>query len=184
MTESNDYEGNFDPNTRFEDFSKEFLLKALRSYADYIRKLDGIWYLSLKKRAGDDLAFDTDLDVWKTMEVHDVRSTCELFGIKGNDVAAVIKATQMSPWAWVLQKHFELKGPRLGIWTITRCPTLLALEKEGEGRESRICRQVETKLFEIRAKAINPKMKVTPLKLPPRQSTDEIACQWEFRLDE
>jgi hypothetical protein len=43
---------------------------------------------------------------------------------------------------------------------------------------------VETRLFEIRAKAINPKMKVTPLKLPPRKSKDEIACQWEFRLDE
>jgi hypothetical protein len=118
------------------------------------------------------------------MEVHDVRSTCELYGIKGNDVEALIKATQMSPYAWVLDRHFELKGPRLGIWTVTRCPTLLALEKEGEGRESRICGQVETRLFEIRAKAINPKMKVTPLKLPPRKSKDEIACQWEFSLDE
>lgn len=184
MTERNDYDGPFDPNIRYADFSKEFLLKALKSYADYIRKLDGIWYLSLKKRAGDDLAFETDLDVWKEMEVHDVRSTCKLFGITGNDVAAVIKATQMSPWAWVLEKHFELKSPRLGIWTVTRCPTLLALEKEGEGRESRICRQVETKLFEIRARAINPKMKVTALKMPPRKSKDDIACQWEFRLDE
>jgi hypothetical protein len=184
MTERNDYDGSFDPAISYEDFSKEFLLKALKSYGRYIHKLDGIWYLSLKKRAGDDLAFETDLDVWKTMEVHDVRSTCELFGIKGNDVETLIKATQMSPYAWVLDRHFELKSPRLGIWTVTRCPTLLALEKEGEGRESRICGQVETKLFEIRAKAINPKMKVTPLKLPPRKSKDEIACQWEFRLDE
>jgi hypothetical protein len=184
MTERNDYDGDFDSKIQFGDFSKEFLLKALKSYARYVHKLDGTWYLSLKKRAGDDLAFETDLDVWRTMEVHDVRSTCELYGIKGNDVEALIKATQMSPYAWVLERHFELKSPRLGIWTVTRCPTLLALEKEGEGRESRICGQVETRLFEIRAKTINPKMKVTPLKLPPRQKKDEIACQWEFRLDE
>lgn len=184
MTERNDYDGGFDPNISFADFSKEFLLKALRSYADYIRKLDGIWYLSLKGKAGDNVALETDLDVWETMEVHDVRSTCELFGIKGNDVTAVIKATQMSPWAWVLENHFELKGPHLGIWTVTRCPTLLALEREGQGRESQICRQVETRLFEIRAKAINPRMKVTPIKLAPRMSKDEIACQWEFRLEE
>jgi len=184
VTGHSDYDGSFDPNFRFEDFPKELLLKALRSYADYIRKLDGIWYLSLKKRAGDDLAFHTDLDVWNTIEVHDVRSTCELYGIKGNDVSALIKATQMSPYAWVLDNHFELRSPNLGIWTVRRCPTLLALEREGEGRESRICRQVETKLFEIRAKAINPKMKVTPLSLAPRQNRDGIACQWEFRLDE
>ncbi len=183
MSDRTEYTDDFDPNIQFADFSKEFLLDALKSYADYIRKLDGIWYLSLKKRADDDLAFETDLDVWRAMEVHDVRSTCELFNIKGNDVAALIKATQMSPWAWVLEKHFELKSPQLGIWTITRCPTLLALEREGEGRESRICREVETKLFEIRAKTINPKIRVTPLKLPPRQDKN-IACQWEFRLED
>ena len=29
----------------------------------------------------------------------------------------------------------------------------------------------------------NPKIKVTPLKLPPRKSPDEICCQWEFKLE-
>jgi len=27
---------------------------------------------------------------------------------------------------------------------------------------------------------INPYIKITALKLPPRKSPDEIACQWEF----
>lgn len=184
MSERNDYSGSFDPAISFEDFPKQLLLKALKSYAHYIRKLDGIWYLSVKKRVSDDLAFETDLDVWKIMEVHDIRSTCELFGIKGDDVAAALKANQMCPFSWVLDNHFELKNPRLGIWTVRRCPTLLALEEEGEGREKRICCQLEPKLFQIRASVINPRIKVTPIKLPPRHNKDDIACQWEFTLDE
>jgi len=27
---------------------------------------------------------------------------------------------------------------------------------------------------------INPYIKITPLKLPPRKSPDEICCQWEL----
>jgi hypothetical protein len=33
------------------------------------------------------------------------------------------------------------------------------------------------------SEAINPKMKVTALKLPPRKSKDEIACRWEIGLE-
>ena len=31
---------------------------------------------------------------------------------------------------------------------------------------------------------INPKIKVTPLKLAPRQSPDEPSCVWEFKMEE
>jgi len=65
-----------------------------------------------------------------------------------------------------------------------RCPSLLALEREGEGRERRICGQIEPELFRIRAHHINPQIKVTPLQLPPRRSPGEIACQWEYTLEE
>ncbi|MCX5999517.1 MAG: hypothetical protein NTU41_08005 [Chloroflexi bacterium] len=64
------------------------------------------------------------------------------------------------------------------------CPTLVALEAEGGGGERRICREIETELFQLRARFINPAIKVMPLKLPPRQNDDEIHCLWEFRLEE
>jgi hypothetical protein len=183
MKELEDYGGAFDPGLTYVDFSKEVLLKALKAYAAYIRKLDGTWYLAVKGKMGDDQAFACDRAVWDSMEVHDVEMTRRLFNIAGDDVAAVVKALQMSPWALVLEQHFELKNPNLGIWTVTRCPTLLALEKEGEGREDRICRGIETQLITLRVHTINPRIRVTPLQLPPRASQDGVHCQWEFRLE-
>ena len=180
-----DYSGEFDPSIRYQDFSRDFLLKALAAYAGYIRRLDGHWYLTVKDRLNDDEAIACDRQVWAdTMEIHDVETVCKLFKINGKDVGAFFKALQMSPWMWSVRYDMELKSPNRGIWTVTRCPMLLALEEEGEGRERRICCQNERELFEIRAHYINPKIKVIPLKLPPRQSPAEVHCQWEFRLEE
>jgi hypothetical protein len=183
VREITDYSGEFDPGIAYKDFSKDFLLKALKVYSHYIRKLDGIWYLTAKQQAGDDLALACDMQVWDEMEVHDVEMTCKLFNVQSNDVTAMFKSLQMSPHSWNLEHHFELLSPDRGIWTVTRCPSLLALEREGQGRERRICQVQETKNYALRARTLNPNMKVIPLKLPPRQNSDEIHCQWEFRIE-
>lgn len=184
MRELTDYSGEFDPGMAYRDFSRDFLLKALKAYSHYIRKLDGIWYLAVKEHADDDLALACDMAVWDQMEVHDVQMTLDLFNVQGNDVTAMLKSLQMSPHSWNLEHHFEVLGPKRGIWTVTRCPSLLALEREGQGRERRICRIQETKNYSLRARSINPKMKAIPLKLPPRQNGEEIHCQWEFRIED
>jgi hypothetical protein len=56
------------------------------------------------------------------------------------------------------------------------------MEKEAPERIPWLCHFNEKKLIE--KYFINPKVKVTPLKLPPRKSPDEIACQWEYKIEE
>jgi hypothetical protein len=184
MADLTDYSGPLDADLKYDDFSKETLLKALKAYGEYIRVLDGTWYLTVKNMMSDDVAFDCDLRAWNRMEVHDVETTRKMFNIKDNDVAALLKSLQMSPWTWNLDHRVHLSEPNRGIWTVNRCPTLLALEREGEGRESRICCRVEAELLQIRASAVNPKIRAIPLILPPRKSKDDIHCQWEFRIED
>jgi len=131
MKELTDYSGEFDPNIRYEDFSKNSLLELLNAYSDYIRKLDGFWYLMVKDRMGDDEAFACDTNVWEKMYAIEFEMTRKLFKIKGNDVAALMKAFQMSPWTRTYRHSMELQSPHYGILTVTHCPTLLALEREG-----------------------------------------------------
>ncbi|MCX5998061.1 MAG: DUF6125 family protein [Chloroflexi bacterium] len=183
MAELNDYNGKFDPDIKYEDFSREVLLKTIREYAAFVKRLDGVWYLTVKAEMGDDMAARCDRLVWDRMEVNDARTVCNIFGIDGHDVDALLKTFQLSPGIQNIKYHMESEGGRRGILTITHCPTLVALEAEGEGRERRICREIETEHFQLRARFINPAIKVMPLKLPPRQDHDEIHCQWEFRLE-
>ena len=70
-----------------------------------------------------------------------------------------------------------------GFWYLNG-HALEALEKEGGGRESQICRMVEPQVFKGYASFFNPRIETKPLKLPPRKRKDGICCQWEFKLED
>ncbi|MDD5094139.1 MAG: DUF6125 family protein [Dehalococcoidia bacterium] len=184
MSELEDYAGPFSPDVKYEDFSRDMLLELLSLQSDYMQKADGLWYVTVKNRVGDDVAFESDMWVWERAHVWELEQTTKLFKIGGHDVAALFKALQVSPWLRALKAQYDLKNSNYGIWTVLHCPTLIGLEKEGEGREKRICQKWDRKCKQLLADFFDPRIKATALKLPPRKSKDDICCQWEFKLKE
>lgn len=178
-----DYSGAFDPSFDHGRLDRETLVGLLRAYSNYIRKLDGHWYLSVMNKCGNDVAYDCDIDVWNKLMKFELKVASEMLNIRGGGVSSVAKYFQVSPWFWTFKPRLELKGQdRLEV-TFDKCPTLLALEKEGSGRESQICSDMEQELFKTIAHHFNPKIKVAALKLPPRRSVDDICCKWEFKIE-
>jgi len=179
-----DYSGPFDPDFSHEKLSREALLKILKENSDYLRRLDGTWYIKVMDKCGNDIAFECDYEIWVKFILHELRSACKLMNIKGNDVETLMKAMQSTSWMWVHNRTFELKSKNHGIITYRNCQTLQHLEKEGMGRERQICHILEKKLFELTAQYFNPRIKVNALKLPPREKGSDISCQWEYKLEE
>ena len=178
-----DYGGDFDPGFRWDQLSKDGLAGLLVAYSNYIRKLDGHWYLSVMNKCGNDVAYNCDIEVWNKLMKFELKVASEMMNIRGDGVTSVAKYFQVSPWFWTFKPRLELKGQdRLEV-TFDKCPTLLALEKEGSGRESQICREMEQELFETIAHHFNLRMKVAALKLSPRRSVDDICCRWEFKIE-
>ncbi len=64
VTELNDYSGPFKPDLRFEDFSKEFLLKLIHSYEYAWLRMSGAWHTAVRKRLGNDAANECNLEAW------------------------------------------------------------------------------------------------------------------------
>ncbi len=178
-----DYSGDFDPSFDHVSLDSDALASLLAAYSSYIRKLDGHWYLSVMEKCGNDVAYDRDIDVWNKLMKFEFKVASDMMNIRGNGVESVAKYFQVSPWFWTFKPRLELKGDNSLEVTFDKCPTLLALEKEGSGRESQICRVMEPELFDSIARHFNPKMKVTALKLPPRKNADDVCCQWEFRVE-
>ena len=183
MTELVDYSGAFDPAFSHEKLKKDTLLKLLKAYNDYLLRVDGYWYLTVMNKWGNEEAFDCDVKVWEKAQVWEMRTISSLLGILGDDVATLFKYLQVSPWMHIYVATLDLSNSNHGLLTINHCPTLISLEKEGTGRERRICRELEPKLMGIQAGFFNHQMKVTPLKVPPRTEYRDCCCQWEFRLD-
>ncbi len=183
MSELADYSGPFDPEFSHEKLGRETLLRLLKTYNEYMLRIDGFWYLTVMKKWGNDEAFDCDVKVWETAMLWEMKAITSALNITGHDVATVFKYGQVSPWMHIYAAVMDLRDPNHGIVTITHCPTLLSLEKEGTGRERLICQELEPKLMSIQAHFFNPKIEVNAVKVPPRTSYSDCCCQWEYRLD-
>lgn len=92
MAELKDYSGEFDPNLKLTDFSKEALIKLLISASKAYLGVDGLWTTMMRGKVGDRAAFDLDKEMWfsKGLE-HDIKRTVEPMNIQKNDIATLFK---------------------------------------------------------------------------------------------
>jgi len=183
LTELADYSGEFNPDIGFADFSKDFLLSALGVYGEYAYIIDAFWYLGVKEKRGAEEASSHNRRTLEKSVLYEIDKARQIYKIHENDVSGLFKFMQMRPMSRILIASYELKAPNLGIYTVTNCPVLENMEREGRGREQIVCHVDHAEGAALVAKLFNPEMKGRPLRLPPRKSKDELPCQWEFRLD-
>ena len=155
---------------------------------DYIG-IDGIWLNTIRSRYGDEVAFECSREVWDTGWLREVQRGCRAMNISGNDIATLFKYFQVDPgFGAMFDITCELSNPNLGYLTVNKCWVLDKLERLDipEMRKSikLACEELDAPLFQKTAGYFNPGIRMRPLKLPPRQSSDEVACRWEVRLEE
>lgn len=170
------------PGFKPEALPQPLLLDLLKTYCRLYYAVDGFWYVSVMNRFGNDAAVELDLWVWRKQVKYEMDRLTRLLGIEGHDVPALIGGLGASPWFVNLEQTVEFDGKGRAVLSVTRCPTLEALEKEGSGREGRHCGTVELAIFKLYAEYFNPAIEVRGLALPPRQDRSGLCCQWEFRL--
>jgi hypothetical protein len=177
-----DYSGEFRPELKLSDFSPTTLAQLSRLYLQLYVALDGFWYLIVKERLGNEEALACDIQAWERVCRYEMLKIKGGLKIQGDDVAALMKALQLCPWFQLMECRMEVKDRSYGLFTVSYCPTLAALEKEGEGRENEICTLVEPRILRAYAACFNPDIEVRCLKAPPRVNKDDICCRWEFSL--
>ena len=182
MKELRDYSGDFNSDLKLSDFSAAALANLLSLYARMYMALDGFWYLSARERFGNEPALACDMQTWDSVSKYEMAKITNQLNIQGNNVMAFMKAIQMTPWFLASQGRIEAKNHDNAILTVTYCPMLEAVEKEGKGREYELCNVVSPKIFRDYASFFNPDIEIKCLKAPPRDKKDKICCQWEFTL--
>ena len=186
MTELKDYSGEFKRDLKWEDFSKEALVQALKATSRCVTGLDGFWYSLVKERFGEKVAGELDAELWKKMTWFELTQIQKALNIHGDDIATMCKFLQNSPDSiGVLHWDCDIKNRNLAIGTVTHCRALEYMERHGDyALMKTACEAVDAALIPQVGRWINPKIKVTCLKLPPRKSKDEACCQWEIKLQE
>ena len=184
--ELDEYNVPFDPELKYEDLSKTALIKLLKEFARSFLLIESMWFDTIEKRLGTEEANKIDLDIWRSLFVpSNVARTRQALNVQGDDVEALFKILQHVPdgAAGLFEGKWELKNPNYGTWTCYRCSGLLYWERHRPERIQYMCHVYEPIIEQLYATLVNPKIKCTPLKLPPRKSPDENPCVWEFSLE-
>ena len=181
-----DYSGKFDPDLRLEDFSKDALIRLFRAACKDYMGIDGCWLSVMRQEVGDEVAFRYSHEVWHSGTVAEVRRTREALNIWGNDVAAVMKYLQFttSGGGGLWECKCELNDENHGVYTVLQCRSLDYFERHGDMQLlKQACETLCIPYNQKSAECFNPAIKWVPLKLPPRKSKHDIACQWEVKLE-
>jgi hypothetical protein len=142
------------------------------------------WYTGVRKRYGDEAAQDLEKDVWidRGAAEHDLRIGQEALGITGDDVESLLRSFQFAPGeVGILDVEFELISEDRGVMTHHACPALDRFEHFDDVRLKHCC-DICIAGMPISGEMLNRKIECKPLKLPPRQDANDIACRWEYRL--
>ena len=185
MSELTDYSGPFNPDLRFEDFSKEFLLRLIKVWQYAWLHLTQAWYESVSESFGSEAANSCELDAWVRMGGRVNPRYAKVANIQLNTISDCLKCLQLPldniTGGGLFPVKLDIKGKNVATLTVEKCRPLEFFEEKDPERIRTLCPN-EGKVME--KYLVHPKAKAIPLRLPPRKSKDEIACVWEYRIEE
>jgi len=181
--EMNDYSGPWNPDLVFDDFSKEFILKLMQIWQYAWLHMTEAWYDAVKEKVNRETADICETAAWCRIGERVNPRYAKVANIETKTVVDCLKCLQLpldNTTGGLYPAHAEIKNPNHVIWTIPRCRSLEFFEAKAPERIKYVCYENEKRVIE--RYLVNRKIRVTPLKLPPRKSPDEIACKWEFKM--
>jgi hypothetical protein len=184
MRELEDLSGPFDQTLRFSDFSKEFLVKLVHTWQWAWLQMDAAWFDEVKDRFGADAAWECDLAMWLAVAEGCNPRYAKTANIKLNSVVDSLKVLQLpldNTMGGIYPVEHDVKDENHAIVTVKRCPSLEWCERNDPDRIVPMCQVNEPQI--IKKYIVNPNIQVTATKLPPRKGPDDIACQWEYKLE-
>ncbi len=118
MKEMNDYSGPFKPDARWEDFSKDFLIKIMRLWQQAYLDMAGMCYMAVEKRCGFDTAVACEDEAWNRVVERMTPKYVKAANIQLNTALDSLKVLQLP--AHELQhlnsERLPLRRARTSVW--------------------------------------------------------------------
>jgi len=165
---------------KMRETPKEDLLKLLQLSGSLIAALDGLWFLAVEDRFGYPEAIKLDMKVWERYAHIVVKRMREKFGLSKTGIEGIKELIEVDPLMSILDYEIPEFSDRRMFLRINRCPVLEAMERAG--RKKFVCESTTGLYFKNIAKEIDPQVIVRALKLPPRNSPQDVCCEWLFQI--
>jgi hypothetical protein len=188
MTERKDYSGEFDPDFRYEDLSKEALVRLVREFALIAQLLDRSVFAAVGLRYGQQVVEELAIEEWRGASPIYTERIRKIMNITGDGVPAIFKQLQLDPGfaQHYMDVEYEVVDEHHGFFQLRTCGALLDVEPYGERAVRSMCHTIEDGTFDATAQAVNPKARIRPIHRPPRPvpGRGSPACRWEVIIDD
>ena len=187
MAERKDYSGEFDPDFRYEDLSKEALVRLVREFALIAQLLDRSVFAAVGLRYGQQTVEELAIEEWRGASPIYTERIRKIMNIEGNGVSAIFKQLQLDPGfaQHYMDVEYEVVDEQHGYFQLRSCGALLDVEPYGERAVRSMCHAIEDGTFDVTAQAVNPKARIRPVHRPPRVPAGRVpVCRWEVIIDD
>ena len=192
MADRKDYSGEFDPDFRFEDLSKEALVRLVREFALIVQLLDRSAFAAIGLRYGQRAVEEIAIDEWRGASPIYTERIRKIMNIQGDGITAIFKQLQLDPGfaQHYMDVEYEVVDERHGFFQLRSCGALLDVEPYGERAVRGMCHTIEDGTFDATAQAVNPKARIRPVHRPPRAPAARVpvdrvpVCRWEVIIDD
>ena len=187
------YDCPFSTEVELEDFSKDFLIRQMRIWQLWYRSMALIWWAKVGEKFGTDAANEMLPEVWDELG-QGMAMYAPLLGPNyksAEDIKTLedgIKMANVPIDGGVDKTLFEgtvkWENKDLLYVTMTHCAMLEYFETIGEFKTAEWLCQVACPRG-TEAYVVNPNIRVTGIKVPPRKESDgpnEPWCIWEYRM--
>ena len=159
--------------------SKEELVGLIEAYAKLYTALDGLWFLSVEKEYGHDVATKLDVEVWDSLAPREAKRISEVRKMAGGGIEAVVEALKFRP-TFLTKEYNIIREKNRAIVRVTKCRSLDAMERDK--REVSSCIRVLESVYPKFAQSVDSRAKLRVLKAPPRKSAGDTCCEFEIEI--
>lgn len=187
MADRNDYSGPFDPDFRYEDLSKEALVRLVREFALIVHLLDRSMCAAIAMRFGGEAMKELAIDEWRGASPVYGQRLRDIMNVDGDGVPAIFKVLQLDPGFphHYMDVRYEVVDEHHGFFELAYCGALMDAEPFGDQMVTNMCHHIEDGTFDYTAQAVNPKARIRHVHRPPRRPTDRVPhCRWEVVIDD
>ncbi len=164
------------------NLSKEELIRIIVDDAKNWLAHDGVWFQSIEKKHGMEVAVEIDTDAWRLFTVIEAKRIMERLGMKpGGGIPALVECLKHRFYARLnLQECIEVTENR-AVFRMLDCRVQSARKRKGLADHP--CKSVGIVEYSEFARTIDPRITTTCLACPPDRHPDEYWCAWEFVVE-
>lgn len=181
--EIDDLSGPYYPYLTHANFSKAFLLKMMFAWQYAWLVMNEGYYFAVMRRYGRELADECELKAWVRVAERTNKRYALVGEFKLNTVTDSLKILQMAMDSTMgyFPAKYDIKNPNHVVMSIGKGKLPVYLENAVLQRTPPMYHQGGAPILE--KYLVNPKIKVTPLRVPARNEYDEINCEWDLKLE-